>query len=279
MKIIDTVPYFLNNYDPSVDFLKQYYAKYPDIFREYFSYHCKDTEERHLQSLNRYEDAWADIIKVHERIVPIIKETVEVYSNTYDIDFPVNVNLIVGGFGSNAYTSRQIIPDVTFALEKLSPELEHLQVIVAHEFDHAAQNILSDVAGMEWEEVPWESPLNWLYREGAATYFSKRVLPGIKQSAYFSYDDNGDEWLRFAEENFIEIKERFSIDMESNTPQEIFKEWFSINGGTIFGHTRLAYYLGYLYYKEIVDEKGERGAVLDWMEEGHVKQVREWLRN
>lgn len=51
MKIIDTVSFFLQNYQPTISFLKEYYKRYPSVFHEYFSYHCKDTEERHDLSI------------------------------------------------------------------------------------------------------------------------------------------------------------------------------------------------------------------------------------
>ena len=61
LKVIDTIPYFLDNYEPSQLFLRAYYKEYPDIFEEYFAYHCKDTEERHNQSLQKYPNAFQDI--------------------------------------------------------------------------------------------------------------------------------------------------------------------------------------------------------------------------
>ena len=137
MKIIDTVPYFIRNYEPTIRFLRTYYSEYPDIFKEYFSYHCKDTEERHNQSLRKYEENFQTIKQVHKNILPIIKEINEEYFKLYQISFPIEVNLIVGGFGSNAYTYRQIIPNITFSLEKLSTEPGHLRALVAHEFGHA----------------------------------------------------------------------------------------------------------------------------------------------
>ncbi|WP_231687524.1 hypothetical protein [Bacillus sp. FJAT-22090] len=153
MRIIDTVPYFLYNYKSSINFLRTYYSVYPDVFKEYFTFHCKDTEERHMESLKKYQEYIERIKEVHHNILPIIEETEEEYFKLFQISFPIDVNLIVGGFGSNAYTHRQFIPDITFSLEKLSPKTEHLRTIVAHEFGHAAQNIMSEEAGIDWTEV------------------------------------------------------------------------------------------------------------------------------
>jgi hypothetical protein len=142
MRIVDTVPHFLENYQPSISFLRSYYSKFPDIFKEYFQYHCKDTEERHNQSIQRIPQVLNSIQITHQQIITLIKEVERNYSSLYDVTFPIDVNLIVGGFGSNAYTYRQIIPDVTFALERLSQESSHLKVIIAHEFGHVTHNIL-----------------------------------------------------------------------------------------------------------------------------------------
>lgn len=278
MKIIDTIPYFIENYRPSVDFLISYYAECRDVFKEYFAYHCKDTEERHRQSLAKYPEALRAIRQVHEKIVPIIKEVNDEYFKVFKVSFPIEVNLIVGGFGSNAFNHRQIIPNITFALEKLSPAPEHLQAIVAHEFGHAAQNILSNEAGMDWAKVKWESPLIWLNQEGAATHFSRRIAPELKPHVYFSFSDEGDEWLAFAEANNQLIKKEFAVDYSSETGAAVFREWFSINGGERFGHSRLGYYLGDLFFQDQVEKLGEMQAVLAWKEPDFIEKVERWLR-
>ena len=278
MKIIDTVPYFLQNYKPSISFLREYYGKYPDIFKEYFSGHCKDTEERHLQSIERYPGAFESIKQVHHQIEPIVEEVVTSYEQQYDISFPIEVNYIVGGFGSNAYTYKQIIPNITFALEKLSPEPNHLRVIVAHEFGHCAQNILSDRAGMDWSTAKWTEPLIWLYREGIATYLSKQIVLGLDPSIYLSYGNKDLEWSEdFRAQHIEQFKQAFLRDYEKLDKQELFFEWFSINGGTTFGHSRLAYLLGTHFVEEYIGKHGERAAILAWMEPGFEDKVKGWL--
>lgn len=49
--------------------------------------------------------------------------------------------------------------------------------------------------------------------------------------------------------------------------KEIFKEWFSINGGQTFGYTRLGYYIGYVLVHHLAAEEGIENAMLFW---GHV---------
>ena len=276
MKIIDTVPYFLHNYKPSISFLREYYGKYPDIFKEYFSGHCKDTEERHLQSIEKYPGTFESIKQVHHHIEPIIEEVVTSYEQQYDISFPIEVNYIVGGFGSNAYTYKQIIPNITFALEKLSPELNHLRVIVAHEFGHCAQNILSDRAGMDWSTAKWTEPLIWLYREGIATYLSKQIVPGLDPAIYLSYG-NLDCLEELHAQPIKKFKQAFLKDYERLDRSELFFEWFSMNGGTTFGHSRLAYLLGTQFVEDYIEKHGERAAILAWMEPGFEDKVKGWL--
>ncbi|MEK5527982.1 hypothetical protein MKX79_00985 [Viridibacillus sp. FSL R5-0468] len=86
MKIIDTTEYFLENYKPTISFLKGYYDKYPKVFQEYFLYHCKDTEERLLQSISKYEHDFERIRLVRETIVSIIERVELSYKEKYDVE-------------------------------------------------------------------------------------------------------------------------------------------------------------------------------------------------
>ncbi len=278
LKIIDTVPFFLKYYESSLAFLKHYYSQYPKIFNEYFAYHCKDTEERHDQSLAKYPESLLAIQQVRRAIIPIIEEVVEEYGRLYQVTFPTEVNLIVGGYGSNAYTHRQIIPDVTFALERLSPKVEHLQAIVAHDFGHVAHNILSSEAGMDWGKVQWDSPLIWLYQEGAAIHFSRQIAPQLPPAMYFSFDAEGEEWLRFFKENTHAVKSAFAHDYVQETSQSMFQEWFSINGGKRFGYNRLGYLVGDLLFQHFTKTKGERNAITAWKEGRFREEVERWFK-
>lgn len=277
MKINDTVPYFLKNYEPTISFLRKYYAEYPGIFADYFAGHCKDTDERHGESIKKYPQHFSTIKQVYKNILPIIEEVAAEYEKLYQITFPIEINLIVGGFGSNAYTNRQIIPNITFALEKLSPEPNHLRVIVAHEFGHVAQNIISDSAGMDWPKVDWINPLLWLYREGAATHFSRQIVSNEHPSIYFSYDDEGDDWLSFANANTRDIKNAFAEDYLVLKPDDLFHEWFSINGGKKLGYSRLAYFIGYLFFQHELEKFGEMAPIVAWKEEDFLERVKQWL--
>lgn len=277
MKIIDTVPYFFTNYEATTQSLREYFAAFPEIFEEYFTRHCKNTEERHVQSIEKYPQYFNAIKEVHKSIQIIIQEIAGVYNKKYNISFPVDINLIVGGFGSNAYTYQQIIPNITFALEKLSPNPDHLRVIVAHEFGHLTQNIISDNRGMDWSKVQWTNPLNWLYREGIATDLSRQVVNLKHPSIFFSYNDERKDWYDFAQANTTKIKQAFNEDYKVLTTEEIFHEWFSINGGRKFGYSRLAYFLGDLFVQKYKGEHGEIATITAWMAPGFEVNIAQWL--
>ncbi|MEI4770867.1 hypothetical protein WAX74_14685 [Psychrobacillus sp. FJAT-51614] len=277
MRIIDTVPYFIRNYDPSINFLRSYYSNYPEIFNEYFTYHCKNTEDRHIESLKKYPHYIESIKEVHQNILPILQEIKEEYFKLYQISFPIDVNLIVGGFGSNAYTHRQFIPNITFSLEQLSPIKNHLRVIVAHEFGHAAQNIISEEVRIDWTKIHWNSPLTWLNQEGAATHFSRRTVVNLNPSIYFSYNDDGDEWLEFSIRNKKEIKRAFQENYINLDDVIVFKKWFSINGLNRFGYSRLGYFVGDMFFQHQIEKYGELNAVTAWKEKDFEDNVKQWL--
>ncbi|MCM3457092.1 hypothetical protein M3685_24725 [Heyndrickxia oleronia] len=277
MKIIDTIPFFMNNYHPSIRFLRSYYNEYPDIFQEYLAYHCKDTDERHSQSIKKYPQFFSRINQVHQNIKPIIKEIDEKYSDMYQLTFPIEVNLLVGGFGSNAYTHRQIIPNISFALERLSPSPDHLRTIVAHEFGHVAHNILSDMSGMDWSKLNWNNPLIWLHQEGVAIHFSRKTAKNLNPSMYFSFNDEGNDWLTYAKAHKHEIKMAFAHDYAIHSPQQIFQEWFSINGGRTFGYSRFGYFISDMFFQHQINQLGEKNAIIAWTHTDNEGQTEKWL--
>ncbi|WP_417899902.1 hypothetical protein ABN702_06375 [Bacillus haimaensis] len=65
--------------------------------------------------------------------------------------------------------------------------------------------------------------------------------------------------------------------MNTLSPTDIFREWFSINGGTKYGYTRLAYYIGYKLVEKLVYEYGEIGAVTIWNKEDYKQILHEKL--
>lgn len=53
-----------------------------------------------MQSIEKYPHYFNSIKEVHENIQSIIPEIAGAYKNKYNLSFPVDINLIVGGFGS-----------------------------------------------------------------------------------------------------------------------------------------------------------------------------------
>ncbi|MFC6226441.1 hypothetical protein ACFQI7_01380 [Paenibacillus allorhizosphaerae] len=162
-------------------------------------------------------------------------------------------------------------------MEKLSPGLDHVKVIVAHEFGHAAHNLISNNAGIDWTQIHWESPLVWLFQEGAAIHFSRKTAGGLHPSIYFSYDEQGQDWLAFAESNRAEIKKAFAKNYCTVPSNSLYREWFSINGGKTFGYSRLAYFLGDWFMQVQMQQLGEMNAVTLWKDSDFEAQVKQWL--
>ncbi|WP_064971729.1 hypothetical protein [Ornithinibacillus californiensis] len=276
MRIIDTCKDFPA--EPSLVGLRKYYEKHPDIFKAYFPRHCKNTDDRLNQAIQKYSEDWDSIKKVHERIGNLIENVTALYQEVYQIEFPIDVNLIIGGYGSNAYTHLQIIPNITFALERLTFDEEPLKVIIAHEFGHASHNIITDQYDMDWKSAKWDHPYTWLLQEGAATHFSKQIVPGLEESIYFSYKYEEEDWLKFAKENKQEIITSFISDMESGKSNaNIFREWFSINGGQRFGYSRFGYYIADCMFQDFVERKGEVDTLLLWKEKEFFHIIKSWL--
>lgn len=276
MKIYNTVSYFLNNYEPTTEFLDGYYSKFAPHFKEYFAYHCYRPEEKKKLALIRYQELLPAIQENSDKMESRILKIVQKYESLYPVTFNQDVHMIVGAFGSNAFTHKQIFPDITFCLEKLSPEDVTLDAIIAHELGHALHNARTDQLGMEWAKLDWMSPYTTLLQEGVATYHSMQIVD-IPESIYFTYDQQGEDWLAFAKANEKELATALIEDLKNLDQSDLFREWFSINGGTRFGATRFAYYLGYRIVENLVDKLGELEAVTLWRRSDYKKMLRDEL--
>lgn len=202
--INNTIPSFLKLWestDIELAVLNQYFTSHPEIFEEYFKYHCPNTNERLSNAIKQYPAKIEDIRIITKTLPIIIQEVTNAYHNKFNFDVKMKFHLFVGGFGSNAFVEREIIGDIFFAVEKLSPDLNHLRVIVAHEIGHIYHNVMLQNNGMDWEKAEWTDAAVNLYREGVATYVSKQIVKGLNESVYYSYDDNGERWLQYYIEN------------------------------------------------------------------------------
>jgi len=276
MKIHNTALYFLEYYEPTTEFLDDYYSKFALHFKEYFAYHCHRPEEKKKLALQRYPELLPVIQESSAKMESRILKIVQKYESLYPVTFNEDVHMIVGAFGSNAFTHKQIFPEITFCLEKLSPEDVTLDAIIAHEFGHALHNSRTDQLGMDWAQLDWINPYTTLLQEGVATYHSMQVVD-IPESIYFTYDRQGEDWLAFAKANEKELATAFYEDLEKMDRSNLFREWFSINGGTRFGETRFAYYLGYRIVENLVEKFGELEAVTLWGRSDYKEVLRDEL--
>ncbi|KFN03309.1 aminopeptidase [Bacillus clarus] len=279
--INNTIPNFLRlweNNDIALHDLYKYYDTYPDVFGEYFKYHCPKTTERLSNAIQKYPDKLKDICMISEDLPWIIREVREEYRSRFEIELDLNFNLIVGGFGSNAFVEREIIGQIFFAAEKLSPELNHLRVIVAHEIGHVYHNVLLQENGMAWNKAEWTDATVNLYREGVATYLSKKVVKGLDDAVYYSYNNEGEQWLQCYKNRNVEIKKRFLEDYNEGGNVEKEKEWFRLSGGNYFGYNRLGYFLGTSYVEYLVEKFGEEQALAFWCMHDLKSSVMEWLQ-
>ncbi|WP_141543813.1 M1 family metallopeptidase, partial [Bacillus wiedmannii] len=207
----------------------------------------------------------------------IIQEITNEYHYKYNFDVNMNFHLFVGGFGSNAFVEREIIGDIFFAAEKLSPDVNHLRVIVAHEIGHIYHNVMLHNDGMDWGKADWTDGSVNLYREGVATYLSKQIIRGLNESVYYSYNNDGERWLQCYIENEEQIKNRFLEDYIEGWTFEKEKEWFRLSGGQYFGYNRIGYFLGTAFVEYVVQALGESEAFTFWNKHNLKSGVMDWL--
>ena len=278
--INNTIPSFLKLWestDIELAVLNQYFTSHPEIFEEYFKYHCPNTNERLSNAIKQYPAKIEDIRIITKTLPIIIQEITNEYRNKYHFDVNMKFHIFVGGFGSNAFVEREIIGDIFFAAEKLSPDSNHLRVIVAHEIGHIYHNVMLQNDGMDWEKAEWADAAVNLYREGVATYFSKQIMKGLDESVYYSYDNDGERCLQYYIENEEQIKKRFLEDYIEGWTFEKEKEWFRLSGGQYFGYNRLGYFLGTAFVEYVAQTLGESEGFTFWNRHNLKRGVMDWL--
>ena len=170
---------------------------------QYFPNHCPKTEERLQLAIDKYPTKVDDIRIISKQLPSIIKDIEVLFNKTFKLDLALYYKLIVGTFGSNAFVTRDNKREIYFAVEKLSADIEHLRVIVAHEIGHVTHFSFRSNQDMDWTTVDWTNGLTTLYTEGAATYLSKKIVPNLNESVYFTYDGDGATWVKCYEINKI----------------------------------------------------------------------------
>ena len=262
MTIYDYATPFLNRYEPTESYYEQCFNQNKEVYDYYYAGHCRDKELKMKKALVEHPKKLEQMQWVAANIPPLVKEVTTKYERVFPVKFTQDVFIFVGLGGSNAYTYRSMDPQIAFCVEKLEAEEGALQVIIAHEYGHALHHKLTTYSGIEASAIDWYSPYTWLLQEGMATYLSMQVVD-VPRDVYFAYTRD-EEWLTFCGENQSQIIAAFLQDLTENSTTELFKEWFSINGGTTFGPTRLAYYIGFKIVESFVNEIGIEETMILW---------------
>ncbi|MFJ7934255.1 aminopeptidase [Sporosarcina sp. NPDC096371] len=281
MRIHSITSDFLKMYESKKELnlpdLEAYIDAHSEVFNHYFPTHCPKTAERLHAAIEKYPVQIGDIRSISKRLPGIIAEIDELYTKTFDTDLDIQYTVLVGTYGSNAFVTREIKGDIFFAVEQLSPELDNLKVITAHEIGHVTHFSFAARQEMDWATVDWTHGLTSLYTEGVATYLSKKIVPGLNESVYFTYDDAGEPWVTCFRQRKVEVKQRFLEDVLSGWDMAKEKEWFRLSGGSYFGHNRLGYLLGTDYIECLVNRIGEEAALAFWNGNDVKKDIVTWL--
>ena len=113
--INNTIPSFLKLWeseDVELEILNQYFILHPEVFEEYFKYHCPKTRERLSTAIKQYPVKLEDIHIIAETLPSIIQEITNEYHNKYNLVVNMQFHLFVGTFSSNAFVEREIIGDI-----------------------------------------------------------------------------------------------------------------------------------------------------------------------
>ncbi|GAK13168.1 hypothetical protein [Geomicrobium sp. JCM 19039] len=255
--------------------MHNYQRAFSDTFKTYRKYHCKNTIEQKELALSEYS---IDHIKrVHREIIPIIERSARAYEEQYNLVFPISVQLIVGVYGSNAYAEREVVPNITFALEQLPADKESLSIIVAHELGHVAHHMLTDQKGCDWRERMWHDPRISAFQEGAAMHFSKQIVTGLPHFMYFSFDAQQDDGYNKSLTLLPSIARAFLHDLQQESSTQMVREWFSIRGGKQFQIPRLGYVIGEQFVATEIGRLGEERALTLWTDPNFLQFMNSWL--
>jgi len=276
MKIYDLASPFLNRYEPSKEYYENYFNKHPEIYSYYFEHHCRNKELKLENALKTHPNRIEQMNWIADKLKSLTPEITKEYEKRFPIIFSKDVYIFVGLGGSNAYTYRSMDPHIAFCVEKFEPNEGGLKVISAHEFGHAVHHLFTTYNGIDAKDIQWSNPFTWLLQEGVATYLSTLVV-NADEDIYFAYQPDR-EWLSFCEENTNTLIRVFQQDLVQCTSAELFKEWFSINGGETFGYSRIGYYIAYLLVKHLVDEESIENAMLYWGHPDFEERMKTLLR-
>ncbi|GGB34387.1 hypothetical protein GCM10011409_09830 [Lentibacillus populi] len=248
MEIENTVEKFLSSNKPDLSSIRKYHLAHPKIFNTYFNGYCKKTTEKMKAAIYRYSEDYSRLQEIAKLLPGVIKNVAGKGKDYFGFSLDVPVHIFVGLYASNAFVDHKT--EIYFAVEKLHQDPKLLEVIVAHEFVHSYHYHILGRAGIDWNAINWLDVRISMYLEGIATYFSEKLVPGNPKSVYFSYDEKGEDWFSFCQENYMKLVEAFKDELE-NGSVNMEQEWFRLSGGKQFGYSRLGYYLGTSFVRDL----------------------------
>lgn len=249
--------------------LNDYHKEHPDIFNTYFNGYCKKTDVKMAKSIERYSEDYSRLEKVIKMLPHVIEKVAAKGERHFGFSINVPVHIFVGIYGSNAFVDHQA--EIYLAVEKLPSDPGLLEIIVAHEMVHSYHYHLLGNAGIDWNSIDWLDARNSMYLEGVATSISEKLVPGYSKSVYFSYDEQGEEWLSFCHDNHLRLADAFLIDFK-NGSVNMEREWFRLSGGQQFGYSRIGYYLGTVFVTDLCRKLSER-EILTLLAKGSVSKA------
>lgn len=278
MRIIDTVGDFVSHYQPTSEYLEQYYHQFQADYDVYFAHHCLHIETKKRAALKKHSPKLPELLPMRDLFLEHIPKILQRYEEMFDVKYTKTVRLLVGLYGSTAFVYQQYHPDVAFCLEKLPYNETYIKLIIAHEFGHVMHYLYNDIYSQDWHLVNWTHPYTWLLQEGIATTLST-LLVEARLDEHFAFEEDR-EWLDFAQKNESLIAKQFLCDMKTiNDSHTIYKEWFSINGGKNFKQTRLGYYLGYQIVNALLTQYDIKETFTIWKEDDFLSIMEQQLTN
>lgn len=277
MRIIDTTPSFFQQVERTneltVDHLEAYYAKFSDVFDTYFASHCQRSPERLAEAIERYPTELNSMRSLAAKLPTVVEEIYGLMYTVLNYSMELNICLLVGGYGSNAYVTHD--GTLHFAVETLPCQSDHLRVLVAHEMAHAFHFQLLKDEGFQFSRLAWDGYTS-LYLEGVATVLSKRVVPDLPPGVYFSFDDRSAPWIAFCEAHSPDIYTRLNEDLAHWTMDEEV-EWFRIRGGKLYGLNRLGYFVASQLIEDRMRSTGVRETMTLWAHRDLKSVIQGWM--
>lgn len=278
IEIVDLSQEFFREWDSNKPFtinnLERYYAKFADVFDDYFKSHCQRSPERLNGAIERYQDKYETMKRAATLLPTILKDVYDQLSEIMGFQMNLRTRILVGGFGSNAYVTHD--GTLHFAIESITDEPKYLRVLVGHEMAHAFHFEMLRREGFDFSKLEWDGYTS-LYLEGVATFVSELLNPDLPERVYFSFDDTNEDWIVFFKKSYIEILTSLKNDLQEWTMEEE-REWFRLRGGKKYGFNRLGYLIGKDFISYSVKEFGLKETITFWAKNDIKSVFTEWFK-